>query len=227
MVQHADIDHTGLTGVGGGANAHNENDAAALVGATSAGDAGSRHDHFPGTSLDAKWVAEANALSAGPTVKYSSVFMRQSASATPHNRMQAFTPSGAFRVEAKIRMGLGTSAGGGLSVRDSGSTDSGGDQMLIHCNATSNAFEAYSVDSGSSTLRGSSPGEFTVAQLHSGVYVAIERNGSNAWTLQVSPDRAGWLTLVSGHSKTFTVAKVGFRIYGPAVMWVDFFDVVS
>ena len=48
--------------------------------------------------------------------------------------------------------------------------------------------------------------------------------------MQLSLDRALWIAGVSGHSKTFTVAKAGFRLHagtGATLGSVDFFDVVS
>lgn len=215
---------------GGSVNEHNENAAALLVNATATGDAGNRADHFPGTSLDAAWVAEAGALSAGPTVKYSVVSMTGSSLAASH-RLRAFTPSGAFRVEAKIRIAgpsqsqAGTSCG--FLVRDSSTGDTTGNWMMAHVDGTTiGLVHAYSLDTGTGTARG-----IAINGVQGGygspIYLAIERNGSNAWTIQVSPDRVSWITSVSGHSKTFTVAKVGFRIYDLNTISVDFFDVVS
>jgi hypothetical protein len=208
-----------------GANAFNENDAAALVNATSAGDAGSRADHFPGTSLDAAWVGEATALSGGgPTVKYSSLGMRH-ASNDAHHRLRAFTPSGAFRVETRVRYIGGSNGGVGLFVRDSGTGDASGNAMLAWL-SSGNTAQAYSFDAGVVNQRGANLGE-TNFWYNGYVYLAVERNGSNQWTLQMSVDRALWESAVALHSKTFTVAKMGIRLFGVVLVAVDFVDVVS
>ena len=199
---------------GAGANAHNENDAAVLVNATSTGDAGSRADHFAGTSLSGSWTGEGTAASQGPTVKYSSVGVRQ-ASGT-HFEYQAFTPSGAFRVECRMRAPLGSCA---FIVKDS-AAGSGGDGVLTWF-GSGLALETYSKTSGSDSLQNS-------AGTNSGagwVYLSIERNGSNSWTTQYSVDRALWVTITTGLSKTLTVAKFGLQF--ASVGAVDFVDVVS
>ena len=204
-------------------NAHAENDAAALVNATSAGDAGNRADHFPGTSLDAAWTSEATAISAGPTVKYSSLGMRHAA-ASAHHRLRAFTPSGAFRIEARVRAARASGGGAGIMVRDSSAGDTTGNFVLAWILGSSQA-AAYTLDAGTLTARGTT----LVEGLGSGyVYLAIERDGANNWTCQVSLDRAHWTSMVAAHAKTMTVAKMGFRIYGNAVSFTaDFIDVVS
>lgn len=212
-------------GAGGSANAHNENDAAALTNATSTGDAGNRADHFPGTTLDAAWAAEANALAAGPTVKYSAVGMRHTAN-NAHHRLRAYTPSGAFRIETRVRYVHSTSAGAGLFIRDSGTGDASGEAMLVWM-STGNAIEVYSLDAGVLTLRGSASVEsgFESAWL----YLALARDGANSWTGAFSLDRALWVT-VATHAKTFTVAKAGYRLFGGGTgvtFSADFFDVVS
>ena len=205
--------------------AGNENDAGALTNATSTGDAGNRADHFPGTSLDAAWVAEANALAAGPTVKYSAVGMRHTAN-NAHHRLRAYTPSGAFRIETRVRYVHSTSAGVGLFIRDSGTGDASGEAMLVWM-STGNAIEVYSLDAGTLTLRGSASVEsgFESAWL----YLSLARDGANSWTGAFSLDRALWVT-VATHAKTFTVAKAGYRLFGGGTgvtFSADFFDVVS
>jgi hypothetical protein len=209
---------------GGGGSSDNEAAASVLTDATSTGDAGSRADHFPGTSLDVAWVPEATALSSGPTVKYSNLTMVGPAGAA-HHRLQAYTPSGAFRVEARMRL-AGTGGGIGLLVRDSGTGDASGNGMMFDINTAGSNVVAYSLDTGSYNSRGTN-GTLHWASGQFWIYLAIERNGSNAWTCQVSPDRVHWFNAVSGHSKTFTVAKFGFRHFNNLAAMVDFVDVVS
>lgn len=216
-------------GGGGSGNAHNENDAVALVDATSTGDAGSRADHFPGSSLDAAWVGEATALGSGPTVKYSVVSM-VGPSGAAHHRLQAFTPSGAFRVECRLNARFTGNHGAGFLVRDSGTGDASGDGMNLNITGFDGGVYAVSLDAGSYTNRGGPIGSFAgtgIGTWDGWVYLAWERDGSNNWTGQVSRDRVTWVNVLSGHSKTFTVAKVGFRLFDVANVSYDFFDVVS
>lgn len=209
-------------GGGGGTNDLAEVAASALVDATSTGDAGSRADHFLGTSLDAAWVGEATAVAQGPTVKYSSVGLTMSAAAS-HHRLRAYTPSGAFRIEARVRR-EGSESNGfsiGLLVRDSSSGESSGEGMLFMINNGSG--QLFSLDAGSFTSRQSTA---RGTQSSRWMYLAIERDGSNNWTGAWSLDRALWNT-TSSHAKTFTVAKAGFRLSNEGVYAIDFFDVVS
>jgi hypothetical protein len=208
----------------GSAQEHNEIAAAVLTNATSTGDAGSRSDHFPGSSLAGGWASIGTAVSAGPTVKYSVLSFIPGASAGQH--MTAYTPTGACRVEARLIGTANSGTGYGLMIRDSGATEPGGEGILAWIDGFSGTAQAYSIDAGAVTARGANvTGQWTNAVWR---YLAIERNGSNAWTVQVSLDRVTWQSMVSLHSKTFTVAKMGFRYVGTA--WpvsIDFIDVVS
>lgn len=213
-------------GGGGAAGAANEEAAGILVNATSAGDAGGRADHFPGTSLDAAWVTEATAVSVGPTVKNSVATWVGPATANANHRLRAYTPSGAFRVEARMR-GIGVSGRGfGLLVRDSGTGDATGEGMLFDISTAVGNVVAYSLDAGTYTSRATNAALNWAAGTF-WVYLAVERDGANAWTCRVSVDRTDWITVLSAHAKTFTVAKVGFRTYQDMRASVDFFDVVS
>jgi hypothetical protein len=208
----------------GSAQEHNEIAAAVLTNATSTGDAGSRSDHFPGSSLAGGWASIGTAVSAGPTVNYSVLSFIPGASAG--QRMTAYTPTGACRVEARLIGTANSGTGYGLMIRDSGATEPGGEGILAWIDGFSGTAQAYSIDAGAVTARGANvTGQWTNAVWR---YLAIERNGSNAWTVQVSLDRVTWQSMVSLHSKTFTVAKMGFRYVGTA--WpvsIDFIDVVS
>jgi hypothetical protein len=200
--------------------------AGALTNATSTGDAGSRADHFTGTSLDAAWATIGTAPASGPTVKYSVASLIAASSAG--QMLRSFTPSGAFRVEACMKGMIPNGTSFGLYVRDSGATDPGTDGILIWVDGAAVAAIAYTLDSGSFTQRGSGV-DFTFASApwH---YQAIERNGSNQWTAQVSQDRVTWKSIFALQSKTFTVAKVGFRYVNTGnsqPLAIDFIDVVS
>lgn len=211
---------TGATQVAVGNHVHEFAEAASavLVNATSAGDAGGRADHFTGTSLNAAWISEAAAVTAGPTVKYSCVGI---AATTAHHRLRAYTPSGAFRVETRVRQRL--NGGCSFLIRDSGTGDASGNGMSIFYDS-SNFWTMYSLDAGTYNSRGS----VSVANGIVGdwVYLAIERNGSNQWDCQVSLDRALWISCAALYSKTFTVAKAGYRVSADTIS-IDFFDVVS
>jgi hypothetical protein len=105
----------------------------------------------------------------------------------------------------------------------------GTDGILIWVDGASVAAIAYTLDSGSFTSEGrASTFTFASAPWH---YQAIERNGSNQWTVQVSQDRVTWKSIFALQSKTFTVGKVGFRYVNTGgnsqPLAIDFIDVVS
>lgn len=199
---------------GGSANASNENDSTALVDATSTGDAGSRATHFPGTSLPAGWSQEATAP-ADSAVKYSSLGVRTTAAT---HYLRAYTPSGAFRVEMRLRRLAGT-FGGGILIRDSGTGDASGEGMLVSGDSPS----LFSLDAGTYNARGAS----TTVIDQDWYWLALSRDGSNQWNAYISADRALWLAVgTANYSKTFTVAKGGLRI-DTATVSIDLWDVVS
>ena len=216
------IENTRAAGGGGAAPSaqeHNEAAAAVLVDATAAGDAGSRADHFSGTSLGGAWSSEATAAST-LTVKYSSLGINFTSGGANH-QLQAFTPSGAFEVQCKVWF-RPEGGGLGLFVRDSGTGDASGEGIMTFIDGAS-ALVTYSLDAGAFNSRQST----AVSQGASNGwhYLSIARDGSNVWTSAWSKDRTIWKTL-STWSKTFTVAKVGFR-FGTGYSGVDFFDVAS
>jgi hypothetical protein len=207
----------------GGANAHNENSAATLVNATSTGDAGSRADHFAGSSLGGAWSSEGTALAVGPTVA-NSVYGGQSTGAM-NLRVQAYTPTGAFRMETRCWLMTTTNlASIGLFAKDSGSGEAGNAIVaFLILNTATFEVRLYSIDSSVYTLRQTIA--LGAAELRGWVYIALARDGSNTWTAYVSRDRAIWAA--SGtYAKTFTVAKAALSI-ATAYGGFDFFDVVS
>jgi len=216
---------------GGGGGSDNEAAASVLTNATATGDAGGRADHFPGTSLGGAWTSEATAET--PTVKYSSMAIDTiiSGGSTTNHQVQAFTPSGAFRIEARMWLYTPTNLGSvGLLVRDSGSGDASGNGMAALLTAQTPSSPTFlrllSLDSGTYTSRQSINTNLTSIPVTYGwFYLYIARDGSNNWTCGISYDRVGWFPTAS-HAKTFTVAKAGFR-FGAALGGADFFDVVS
>lgn len=215
-----------------GAQAHNEVAAAVLTNATATGDSGGRSDHFPGTSLGGAWTQEASAFATGPTVKYSAFGGGHSGSTKTHY-VQAFTPSGAFRIEARIWGHFATNlASAGILVRDSSSGDASGNGMACGHRWTSgnnSDIVLYSLDTGTWTARQSvqfdSFGD-TGGNVIPWAYIYIARDGSNQWTGGYSLDRTNWVNTAL-YAKTFTVAKAGFRFDTIIIVGCDFFDVVS
>lgn len=223
-VQDAIAEVASEAGGGGGDDNYDLNEvlASQLVNATSTGDAGSRADHFLGTSLGVAWSSEATALTQGPTVKNSS-FGARIGGATANHHLRAYTPSGAFRVEVRVRRAGSTASGFGIGIliRDSGTGDASGNGILFTENQGN--YQLYSLDTGTYTSRQT----ITVATAERDwVYLALARDGSNTWTGYVSLDRALWFASAT-HAKTFTVAKGGFRMANVGLYAIDFFDVVS
>lgn len=212
---------------GGSANDHNENAAAALVNATTAGDAGNRSDQFNGAALSGNWTQEATALSSGPTVEYS-VFSGTSGGNATHY-LQSFTPSGAFRIEMRAWAKTTTSLSGiCILARDSGTGDASGNGVAAWYtfNAGLNSIRVVTLDTGTYTSRASA----NIANDGSGamrmIYVALTRDGSNNWYASASFDRVGWVD-TSTTAKTVTIAKAGIRWSINCLAGIDFWDVVS
>ncbi len=213
----------------------NESVAAALINATSSGDAGNRSDHFPGSVLRGSW-SSVGATPAAVAVGYSSLGVLVNSTAGDTIYQQAYTPSGAFDIHARVRVTGVNSAGSsiGVLIKDSTAGGETGNGMLITMElGTVPRAEFFSLDSGSFTSRGggSGSGEFG----YGWVYIRITRDGSNQWNAYRSNDRSLWIQVGSiNYSKTFTVASMALRFAGSNAqtppIWdanCDFIDVVS
>jgi hypothetical protein len=198
---------------GGGTSDDNEASASVLIDATSTGDAGGRADHFPGTSLSGAWSSEATAVSTSG-VKYSA--LSELRGGGENHRVQAYTPSGAFRIEARVSLDGGSV---GLMARDSTAGVAGHGAMILA--VFDSVVQLYTLEAGAWTSRGVAGGTWRGQW----IYLALERDGSNNWRGSWSQSRANW-RVSAAHSKTFTVAKAGFRNDGGQANY-DFFDVVS
>lgn len=197
----------------------NEVQAAVLVNATSAGDAGGRSDHFTGSVLAAKWTKSANAQA---TVKNSVASMYSSSGLSYID--QPFTPSGDFRIEAR----MGGGSGGALAVF----TTSGSDTGAIIINLEKAQLNVY----GNSVITSEGiAGNYSGLQAGAGgnnvasipVYLALQR-ASGVWTGWGSFDRVSWVQIASW-SEARTITTLGFRLGGGSAqpVFCDFIDVVS
>ena len=187
-------------GAGGTPPLDNESQASALVNATSVGDAGGRADHFLGNALGPQWT---NVLaSQSQTVGYSSLGFR------PPNGLntvwaQPFTPSGAFRLEARVGSTLrflNAGAGHGPNIRvanDITGADPNGSLNWV-------AMEW----NGSALLSQQTAGVYAEVQETFGrtdpagnpgpsyalwAWIRLERDGANNFSAFFSYDRSRWV----------------------------------
>ena len=215
--------------------ATNEGLANLLINTTSTGDAGNRADHFLGSSLRAGWANQGTAFT-GTSVK-NSVFSMTKTSGVGYE-LQPYTPTGAFRVEARMTLlagPSGTSADFGLVVRDSTAGGDTGNQLWMiigYANPTTLTVTFYTVAAGVvssiSNLWVGATGDFSNGQPF---YLAIEADGAGNCDGQFSINRSMWIgSLVTTVPAGFTAAKMGFRhtgAVGTPVCSVDFIDVVT
>lgn len=214
----------------------NEAQASQLVNATSAGDAGSRSDHFTGSVLGGAWTQ----VGAGPTATSvgNSVFaVNQGGGSSPTLWYRTYTPSGAFRIEARISLASVIQAAQnvtfGVLVRDTApiAADNTGNALNIQGEWTSAAWNCvlYSQDSGVYTARGTAVPN-AAAYTWPWFYLALARNASNQWNGYVSSDRQSWMQVgTANYAKTFTPAVIALRVASGVGAYgsIDFMDVVS
>ena len=212
----------------------NEVQAGALINATSTGDVGGRSTDFLASSLPSGWVQEASAPAA-TVVGYSSLLVGPSKTgpAAATHYLQPYTPSGNFRIEARVRSinnGVVTTPpnGVGIFVRDSGTGDAAGDGVWVGFNSSSYTLELWTLDAGVWTKR---LNEMSSDSPDVWRYIALQNVGG-LWHGEISVDR-NWLPNDFGtYSKAFTVAKGGLRFQqkASAVSFnaaCDFWDVVT
>ena len=195
----------------------NEAQAGVLVNATSVGDAGGRADSFSGTSLGAQWTVEEGA--GRVAVANSSLGIT---TANTHIS-QPFTPTGAFRVEARIKVRMDGVAASSISVgvRDSGTGDTGTGYTMgfgIGAGAMGAGDATGAAIAGATTI--------STFSAWAGIwfYMAISRDGANHWHFFASDDRCNWIDLTgTANPANFTVAKLYIR--AKVLGSVDFVDV--
>lgn len=188
--------------------------AGALVNATSTGDTGGQSDQFPGTVLNAKWTKSANAV---VTLKSSTASLSSSSGTSYVDT--PFTPSGNFRIEARI--------GGGTSNGIAVFTTSGSDTGCILINNENNQLNLYG--NNISTSEGVAP-IFTSTgggsnRLSAYIYVAIQRTGGS-FSGYFSYDRINWVQ-IANFAEARSITTMGFRLGGTNSLACDFIDVVS
>jgi hypothetical protein len=201
----------------------NEAQASVLVNATSAGDAGGRSDHFLGSSLAAAWTTTGLTIKTGKSV----VTPANTSSSTFLTMKAPYTPSGAFRIEARVSIGLNASVQVMLAAFDSAAGIAGDAVAVRALNNGDNA----TIRVGSLPLNGGAFGSaYSDGAIAfpppSFIYLALARDGSNNWTAFYSFDRNNWQACGTG-SKTFTVAQLGFMLLYTGFASIDFIDVVS
>ncbi|MFN2466130.1 MAG: hypothetical protein ABR598_07690 [Candidatus Dormibacteria bacterium] len=200
-----------------GLSSDNEGQASILINATSPGDAGNRSDHFLGGALAAAWVNEATAFAVSQVGKSSLAL--KTAAGNGH-LLRPYTPSGAFRVEARV-MSPGGANAIGFFMRDAATGDAAGDGVLVQVDG--GGLNLYSFDGGAFTSRQT----LAVGGIpqNTWYYLALVRDGANNWHAEASFDRNFWFA-TGAYAKAFAVAKMGFRA-GASVAAYDFVDVVS
>lgn len=208
--------------------APNDVQAGILINATSTGDAGNRADQFGGSALSASW-GNLYGTGAAAVVKNSMLnFTNTAGSNTDTGAHQAYTPTGAFRLEARV---LVAPVGDDISIEVTDSLTLASENA-VGCGVTfgaatdshQNSVNIHTRDTGAFTNRAS----ITTAGA-AFVYIALARDGSNNWTAYFSYDRVTWLT-VGTWSKTMTPAYIKAHrfMHGSAAFGgFDFIDVVS
>ncbi len=207
--------------------------ASQLVNATSTGDAGGRADHFLGSALSGAWSHNSSAGGITITVANSGAsLLRTGASGTTFLN-QPYTPSGAFRIEARLRLAdawtLATQATATAALYVSDSTASlGGNGFFVITSQGTNLVGAQNVKvnggaqtGGNTTTQTNENGQF--------FYLALSNDGAGNFTGYASPDRVAWIT-IAGPAQACTVAVMGFLVGGSGTgggAVFDFIDVVS
>lgn len=211
------------SGTGSWQGPANETMAGSLVNATSTGDAGNRADHFLGSALGGAWTQEASAATV--TVANSS-WVVATIGGAESVYTKPYTPSGAFRVEAKVLLSADNNQVI-LAVKDSSSgTDASGNWIELAV-LTNDTVVTSKIVAGSGTVINTVADDRLMGRW---IYLAISRDGSNNWSTYYSFDRAAWITAMGGSAFafTFTVAKFGRRDVGGSLQaCFDFIDVVS
>ncbi len=192
---------------------NNEDQASALHNATSPGDAGNRADHFLGASLDPKWSWQGTPSGWA----YGSSVVTAAGPPAGVHLIETYTPSGAFRVEA--RLAAPQTGPVGLVIRENPGYPTGIEtEIYYHSNAVT--FNYYAPSSTT-----------VVGQISVGTaawyYLAIERDGSNNVTGAFSIDRVGWTNLGTFNlAIAVAVLSIDISTTGQLVS-ADFVDVVS
>lgn len=216
-----------LTASGGGTtSSNNEATASALADATAAGDSGSRADHFPGSSLTG-WTTVNVSGAATVTVGNSVLNLASSGDSYVH---KAFTPSGAFTVEARVALAPGTNGDLGIFVTDytgasSLATNGNSITASLFWNSGSSKFQmdATKIAGGARTSIGSA----VDVPAATWVYLRLTRDGSNNVRAFYSIDRARWIAFGSAAALTFTPARIAIRASTANGGSVDFIDVAA
>src|ERR1035437_6022060 len=201
-------------GGGGSAQEHNEIAAAVLVGG------GGYTDHFTGSALGGAWAQEVNTPT---TVVVGNSVYAADPNNVPCYTVQAHAPAGAFRIEGRFQLALGTSDIG-LVAKDTRTSESAIEMIVCDYDGGGN-LRLLKHSGGSCASIGSLA---HAPPLGVWFYLRLERGASNDWTSFYSYDRAFWHPIASG-SFTLTVAKSGIRTGGAAgaVGSCDFVDCVS
>jgi hypothetical protein len=195
--------------------------ASILTNATSTGDAGNRADHFltTGSGTPSGWTGETtNSTNCGVG---NSCFSCAGASGG-NLYSKAYTPSGTFTIEGRVRANGGTGVVA-IGVKDSSSGFAG--QAMFVCVYTSSGTPLAaigSLDSGSENDRGHE------AAGYGWVYLRLQYLGSNNWQAYYSLDRNIWKS-IGTYSKAVTVAKIYMSVDGitNTLGSYDFIDVTA
>jgi hypothetical protein len=204
-----------------------EDAASQLVNATSAGDAGGRADHFPGTSLNPKWTLGGAALTSS-TVK-NSVYVPVAGGGFS-TILQTYTPSGLATIAARMRRGPVTSSQMWLMMADSAFAVGpfAGNCVLARLADNTGAngptkIDLATVDAGVFTSRGNI---VTTLLGDEWWYINLNRTGTT-WKADFSLDGAAFQEPTT-FVKTMTVAFMGIVVTstGAGFSAVDSLDVL-
>lgn len=207
----------------------NESRASVLVNATSAGDAGNRADHFPGSSLSG-WAAY---QAAATIVVGNSVVSFQSTHNTATFYYKTYTPSGAFRIEARVSR-LGNGLAGGASSAGQGPyfglmNSSNGDNVTVEVSGYSAIISKNISSSYTQTDSYTVPPSDTYRSYPFWWYLRLDRDGANNYTGYVSHDRTLWVQIGTFSSLPTSMGSMCFGGYSDAgtAFSLDFVDVIS
>jgi hypothetical protein len=212
---------------------NNEESASILVNAQSAGDAGNRSDHFFSLS---KWTSQ---IAPG-----SSAVGRSSAAFTPPVSIfsywtQPFTPSGAFRIEARTGCTAQTVSsltdghGPNIGVSDGADIQTSGVGSYVAIEANRGVLLSQRTAGTYNPVLYSNPFSITVANAQPEtsnpfwMYIRLDRDSANHWAAYVSLDRNYWIA-AGTVTQTLTPAFLFFGGYNnDGSHYIDFLDVVS
>jgi F5/8 type C domain len=176
-------------------------------------------DHFFGTALASKWTTGGTSYQ-GAVADSVLEFSNSGGSLADTWIYEAYAPSGALRVEARVIWPMLSGGGSAIGIEVGADTTKQNTALVQYDGST---FTYATRDGGTFNSRA------TKSQSSTGwVYLRLDRDGSNNWTAYFSLDRTTWFTIGTS-AKTLTAAYLYVNVYGKSSNngSIDFVDVVD